>query len=104
MPTEAEWQELEDNCTWTWTKLNGVNVYKVTSNKAGYTDKFIFLPAAGGRYKSDLYYVGSYANFWSSSLNEDGSSDAWFLYFNSDYHDLVYDYRISGQSVRPVLP
>ena len=104
IPTEAEWQELLDNCTWTWTKLNGVNGYKVTSNKAGYTDKFIFLPAAGSRLDSSLGLVGSDGYYWSSSLYEDNSNRAWFLGFLSDYHDLgCYYGRSQGQSVRPVL-
>ena len=103
MPTKAEWQELIDNCTWTWTMQNGINGYKVTSNKAGYTDKFIFLPAAGLRYDSDLNDVGSYSFYWSSSLNENYSYCAWYLFFYSDSHDLSYNERLVGQSVRPVL-
>ena len=65
MPTYAEWQELCDNCTWTWTTQNGINGFKVTSKKAGYTDKFIFLPAAGERNDSGLGGVGSYGGYWS---------------------------------------
>ncbi|MBR5677217.1 MAG: leucine-rich repeat protein [Paludibacteraceae bacterium] len=105
MPTKAEWQELYDNCTWTWTTQNGINGYKVTSNKAGYTDKFIFLPAASCRSEGgDFYVVGAIGDYWSSSLNESGSSLAWSLYFNSGYHDILSGYyRYYGQSVRPVL-
>ena len=84
MPTKAEWQELIDNCTWTWTTQNGIHGYKVTSNKAGYTDKFIFLPAAGYRNGSDLNGVGSNGYFWSSSLRETNSYNAWSLFFDSD--------------------
>ena len=106
MPTEAEWQELLNNCTWTWTTQNGINGYMVTSNKAGYTDKFIFLPAAGYRNGSGLYDVGSYGFFWSSSLCEyfEYVSDcAWLLGYYSGGHDLNYFVRYHGQSVRPVL-
>jgi len=105
MPTHAEWQELLDNCTWTWTTQNGINGYKVTSIKAGYTDKFIFLPAAGNFYESGLYDVGSDGNYWSSSLCESYSYRAWNLLFDSGRRDLGYIYRLrcGGQSVRPVL-
>lgn len=112
MPTMAEWLELYENCTWTWTTQNGINGYKVTSNKAGYTNKFIFLPAAGYRNKGGLYDVGSYGGYWSSSLYS-YSLYAWFLDFDSDGLDLYDDYdeyydnhyyRYSGLSVRPVLP
>lgn len=103
MPTKAEWQELIDNCTWTWTTQNGIKGYKVTSNKAGYTDKFIFLPAAGLRYGSDLRGAGSYGYCWSSSLYEYDSSSVWYLSFDSGGRYLGYN-RHSGRSVRPVLP
>ena len=46
MPTDAEWQELIDNCIWTWITINKVEGYKVQSKKTGYTDNWIFLPAA----------------------------------------------------------
>ncbi len=108
MPTKAEWNELYDNCTWKWTTQNGINGYKVTSNKAGYTDKFIFLPAAGGRSGSELSDVGSFGGYWSSSLYENDSNNALFFYFYSDYkslyHYLSYLDRYYGLSVRPVLP
>lgn len=102
MPTEAECQELLDNCTWTWTTQNGINGYKVTSNKAGYTDKFIFLPAAGARFGSVLDGVGSYGIYWSSSLGY-ASFLASDLEVDSDRHRLNNCTSHSGVSVRPVL-
>lgn len=106
MPTKAEWQELIDNCTWRWTTQNGIKGYKVTSNKEGYTDKFIFLPAAGWRRVSDLYNVGSDGDYWSSSLHGNYSNLARYLDFNSGHHRLSYYAfgRDDGLSVRPVLP
>ena len=106
MPTKVEWQELIDNCTWTWTTQNGINGYKVTSNKAGYTDKFIFLPAVGRRYGSGgPYEVGHDGFYWSSSLSEDYSHVAWSLFFDSNSRYLSdHGSSDSGHSVRPVLP
>ena len=106
MPTVAEWQELSNNCTWTLTTQNGIKGYKVTSNKAGYTDKFIFLPAAGLRSGSGLNGLngeGSYGYYWSSSLYEN-TSIAWSLGFDWYRRNLNRSYyRFLGQSVRPVL-
>ena len=104
MPTLAEWQELIDNCTWTWTTQNGVNGYKVTSNKAGFTDKFIFLPAAGYRSIYGLSNVGIYGYYWSSSLDEKNSSSARNLFFDSSRPWFFNFERFSGMSVRHVLP
>lgn len=104
MPTDAEWTELREQCTWTWTTQNGKNGYKVTSKKSGYTNNSIFLPAAGYRYDSSLYLAGSYGDYWSSSLDTGIPYYAWSVYFYSSnvYRSSYYRYR--GQSVRPVCP
>ena len=99
MPTDAELTELHTECTWTWTTKNGVNGYRVTSNKEGYTDRSIFLPAAGYRYNSDLYKAGS-LYYWSSSLHTDNPSYAWY---SGDVSGNVYT-RNYGLSLRPVCP
>ena len=99
MPTDAEWTELRNNCTWTWTKLNGVNGRLVTSNKSGAS---IFLPAAGYRYDTSLDNVGSYGNYWSSSLFTGEPDGAYYVRFNSDGVSSYITNRCSGFSVRPV--
>lgn len=104
MPTKYEQDELRTNCTWTWTTLNGVNGYLVTSNKAGYNDRSIFLPAAGISDGTDLYSVGSQGYYWSSSLDTGYPYVAYSLYFYSDYVDWNGSNRYYGQSVRPVCP
>lgn len=101
MPTDAEWAELREQCTWTWTTQNGVNGYQVASKT---NSNSIFLPAAGYRVDTNLDYVGSYGDYWSSSLDENGPKCAWVLSFESDYVYGYRSYRCSGQSVRPVCP
>lgn len=70
MPTNEELEELLNNCSWTWTKLKGVNGFIVKSNKEGYTDRSIFLPAAGYRSGTVLYEVGYRGQYWTSSLDD----------------------------------
>lgn len=103
MPTDGEWAELLDECTWEWK-----NAYKGTT--AGYlvTSKIngnsIFLPAAGCRDGSGLYDAGSLGGYWSSSLVTDDPYYAWFVFFDSDDVSRVGDdSRYYGISVRPVL-
>ena len=100
IPTDAEWKELRTQCTWTWTTQNGVNGYQVTSTTNGNS---IFLPAAGYRYGTRLYYAGSDGRYWSSSLFAGYPNNAWSIDFNSK---TVRDYygRNFGFSVRPVCP
>ena len=104
MPTKEEWYELLNNCTWTWTTLNGVNGYKVQSQKSGYTDNWIFLPAAGVHYDLYLDDVGYVGFYWSSSLDKDYPYCAYPLYFTSSDVNRDYYPRYYGQSVRPVCP
>ena len=98
MPTIEEWTELRAKCTWTWTTENGVNGYRVT----GTNGNSIFLPAAGYRHETYLEYPGSRGYYWSSSLNTDDPSYAWRVDFYSDGIYKRGDYRLLGQSVRPV--
>ena len=102
MPTDAELTELREQCTWTWTTQNGVYGYKVTSKKSGYTNKSIFLPAAGDRYDrshGDAGYIGYY---WSSSLYTGSPRSAWSVDFYSGYVGRYSYERSYGFSVRPV--
>ena len=109
MPTYAELNELkdEDNCTWEWkTNYNstGVNGYLVTSKMSGYTDKSIFLPAAGYYNESGLNDASSVGQYWSSSLSEVFSALAHSICFtSSNKGEGNYD-RYHGQSVRAVCP
>ena len=108
MPTSGELDELRNNCTCTWyssgnAEFNGVAGYKVTSNIEGYTDRFIFLPAAGYRRDTSLNYAGTYGDYWSSSL--DSSPDAaWYLFFASYSNITSSRGRHQGHPVRPVRP
>ena len=99
MPTDAEWTELRENCTWTWTTKNGVNGYEVK----GLNGNSIFLPAAGYRYNDKLFGAGSYGYYWSGSLYSDGPGSAWDVDFGSDNVDRDNYFRYYGRSVRPVL-
>ena len=102
MPTDAEWTELRNYCTWTSTTQNGVTGYLVAGKKEGYTDRSIFLPAAGCRSSTSYSDVGHYGRYWSSSLNTGNSDGAYFVDFYSSSvlrHDY---YRYNGYSVRPV--
>lgn len=106
IPTDAEWTELMENCTWIATTQNGVNGRLVTANNGN----SIFLPAAGswwGAVSIDKISLGSYASYWSSSLNTDLPLGAWNIYFNfnqysGNSYNRGYQARMRGLSVRPV--
>ncbi|MGN0186455.1 MAG: hypothetical protein ACI392_01745 [Paludibacteraceae bacterium] len=120
MPTDEEWQELIEHCTWHWVskvwhEVEGYNGYGYEVE--GPNGNTIFLPAAGNRGDGgidgsdeddytpddDLGIAKVNGNYWSSSLDtERGAGSVYFseghaVYFGHDYRH----YR--GQSVRPVF-
>lgn len=98
MPTQAEIEELVDNCTCTWTSRDGHNGYEVTSKINGNS---IFLPAAGlfSLSVSDVGWLGFY---WSSTPLEDDTLNAYYLHFSSSHHSVNWHYRYYGRTIRPV--
>ncbi|MDY4512083.1 MAG: hypothetical protein SPE10_01325 [Paludibacteraceae bacterium] len=100
MPTDGEWGELLDECTWEWTTKNGVNGYEVKSEANGNS---IFLPAAGYRDFGGLDGAGDYGYYWSSSLGSGSPYFAWYVYFNSGDVGGSLSIRCRGYSVRPVF-
>ena len=99
MPNNAQWQELVDNCTWTWTTQNNVNGCLVT----GTNGKSIFLPAAGFIIGTESRFSGECGYYWSSSLNSEYTYQANYLSFDSDRHNSSFGNRDHGRLVRPVV-
>ena len=101
MPSRAEFQELYNQCVWTWkSNYNGTSGYLVK----GPNNQTIFLPASGGQFGGDLSFRGSYGYYWSSSLNASISIFAFYFDFVSDFFSPSNGYynRYYGLSVRPV--
>lgn len=103
MPTKLEQNELKKYCKWKWTRVNGVEGYKVTSKINGNS---IFLPMAGYRAGASVRGVGSQGFYWSSSLNENNPSCAYSLVLSSGTGNVYRDSsgRNLGYSVRAVCP
>ena len=76
MPTELECVELEEKCSWEWTRQGGKNGYNVT----GPNGNSIFLPAAGYRYGSSLNDAGSDGYYWSSTPLDSHHSYLFYFY------------------------
>ena len=101
-PTGTEWTWLRDNnnCIWAWqADYNGVKGMLVTSKING---NQIFLPAAGSFFHNSLNDTGSAGFYWSSSLDDDFSDLAMFVFFTSGgaYGQSIV--RFFGHSIRPV--
>lgn len=60
------------------------------------------VPAAGWRYGTSLNNAGDNGNYWSSTPNGSNTLNAYNLNFNSGNHNVDWNNRNNGQSVRPV--
>ncbi len=105
MPTQTEFQELIDECTWTsTTDYNGTGMsgYIVTSKAEGNTNS-IFLPEAYSQPVSASQTINS-GIFWSSSSVNSKNPNCLVIVSVAN-HQVVYQLdRYAGVSVRPVHP
>ena len=105
MPTMEEITELFNNCSSMWTTINGVNGYLLTSEVEGYTDKSIFLPAAGFKdIEGIAYNTNKYGSYWSNMLYTEfnNPSQAIMLSISETLITFNLNVRTNGVSVRPV--
>ena len=102
MPTNQEFDDLNNKCDWSWTTINGVAGY-VVRGRGDYAANSIFLPCAGYGNGTSLNNAGSNGHYWSSASDPHGNYNAWRLDFHSSDHlSYWYNFRYYGQSVRPL--
>lgn len=99
LPTHSELRAMISACTSNWTSRNGHEGILFTSKTTG---EEVFFPAAGFRTNAGFNGVGQSGRYWSSSLNSDGSTNAWGLYFDSSKSNTRSNKRVNGFTVRPV--
>ena len=99
MPSEGQIQELISNCSYTWTTKNGV----VGGLLTGQSNGTIFLPEADICWNGFLecYMPGGY--YWSSTLCQKSSNNAYRLCFDSWGGSSGGEYRGIGLTVRPII-
>lgn len=98
MPTNDEFTQLKERCTWKWTSGNGVNGYRVT----GPNGNSIFLPAAGFGTMMEFRNGGTQGYYWSSSLRTDYPYYAYSFSFGASSYDNESRDRSAILPIRPV--
>ena len=95
MPSRAECQELIDNTTRQWTTCNGYWGYRLTSTKEGYTDRSIFIPAAG----YFLFYDSESSSNPGVYRHLNRQTDGCYLWSSTVYDgDEAYEFYLSNSS------
>ena len=98
IPNRAQWQELFENTNSVFTNQNGVDGLLFTASNNCY----LFLPAAGVRYESELSNHNKYGHYWSNSIDTSSPDNACYFFFSSNYSSMNVGLRDFGFSIRPV--
>jgi|GEM_PF-1010071 len=100
IPTQEEFQELIDNCTWSWTEQNNNSGYSIT----GPNGNNIFLPAGGFMTGTTLGRPNENGSYWTNSINSENPLSAMYLDSWSTRFSISSLGRSSGNTIRPVCP
>ena len=102
LPTRDEFNELIEKCSWQWTELDGIKGYRITSNVPGYTNRSIFLPAAGYRnpYNQEVIDDRITGAYWTGSRTDTESGCC--LVFDSTRQFVDNKHLSSGLCLRLV--
>ena len=114
IPTKDQCEELINYTNNYWVNNYDPNKIKHTTDDGGIQGlngrvfegknrNQLFIPAAGYHSGSDTNSVGSSCYLWSSSLYLDIPQSSYYLYFNSEYINMIDFHRYYGHSVHPVV-
>lgn len=96
LPSEKEFIELCEKCTWHWTENSNFIGYKVI----GPSGNHIFLPVGGLDSFGDSNSKSG--NYWSGTLSQGLGRTAISLTFNNEGYTTIGTYKVYGKLVRPV--
>ncbi len=101
IPTQEQWQELIDHCTWEWEGVGYLVKSKSNNNS-------IFLPLSGF-YNGETLSNPEIGYYWSSTLNSGLPFEAYRIAFSYNAsgstpssYKVFSTYRSYGQLIRPV--
>lgn len=98
MPTDEEYEELLEYCTFEFTDYDGVNGYLVT----GPNKQTIFFVAAGFKQGAEAEYIGDYGDYWSSTVVPELIGASCSLGYSSKSFGRRRYARFAGRTIRPV--
>ena len=104
IPSKQQCEELINNTHSEWTIMESTYGRKIYGSNGNY----IFVPAAGFRYDTDVYFSSdterneAYGYYWLSTASEGYIGNAYEWTLNKDQMSLSTDMRHDGHSIRPV--
>lgn len=89
VPTDDEWEELHEKCTWSWGMRDGVCGRIITAPNGA----SIFLPATGIELDGEVFVMGGIGVYWTSSM-EKQKADEPVAEATGSYFDSANIYRM----------
>ena len=102
MPTEAEFVELKNNCTFEWVMLD---IYNQGCIVTGPNGNQMYLPSGGFKTNESIDFAESEAAYWTSTpdtFNGDTGYATFFYAYNNNFCNRGWMSRYAGMLVRPV--
>lgn len=96
LPSKEDWEELKNNCTFTWTTRNGVSGASIL----GTNGNNIFLPAAGEYSGSSYFGDGKYGDYQSSTLYTSCMDTNYNFCLNADRNTIYWDSNLNKKTIR----
>lgn len=103
MPTKDEYVALGNAVNTAWTEdYQGSGVAGMICTDKNDSSKVLFFPACGYCYDGSVSIVGSYGDYWSSSLDSSRIHSAYYSYFRNgyvnwqDYRNRCYGFPVRG--------
>lgn len=98
LPSREDWEELMEECFWSWDIQKGMQGMLVK----GPNGNTIFLPADGYMAQGNLMSFNDYGAYWTSDMAPSNPGCSWCLFFGMDFVYWNPLYQICQASVRPV--
>ncbi len=100
IPSQEDFKELINNTNNERTIINGIYGYKFASKVNPFN--YIFIPTAGGVGNGSFYNQGVSGILWTSELNNDNPSNAYYFYFDSSDCNVYNFNRSRAYPIRPI--
>lgn len=101
IPAQEDFNELINNTNKEWATINNVYGCKFISKTT--PSNYIFIPTAGGAGNGSFYGQGSNCNLWTSELNADKISNAYYFYCDSSDCNVYNFNRSRAYPIRPII-
>lgn len=101
IPSNENFQELIEKCSWEKKEIQGISGYKVV----GPNGNSIFIPISGKKQRDEISSINMYGQYLSSYYKNDGRSYYLLIRYEEGFYKMFnyLDTVSTGRTIRPVI-